>query len=47
VAARNQKIDAQKTTDFKPAGDGLPAIAPGGATPAKKDPLAGSLFGRL
>ena len=47
VAARNQKIDAQKTTDFKPAGDGLPAIAPGGTTPTKKDPLAGSLFGRL
>ena len=45
AAARNQKIDAQKAVDFKPGGDGLPTIAPGGTTPAgKKDPLAGSLF---
>jgi hypothetical protein len=45
VAARNQKIDAQKASDFKPGGDGLPAIAPGGTPPERKDPLAGSLFG--
>jgi hypothetical protein len=45
TAARNQKIDAQKAVDFKPSGDGLPAIASGGGQSDSQDPLSGSLFG--
>jgi hypothetical protein len=46
VAERNKQIDARKTADFKPSGDGLPPIAPGGTQADRQnDPLAGSLFG--
>jgi hypothetical protein len=45
IAARNQQIDAKKSTEFAPKGDGLPTIAAGGTPPENKDPLANSLFG--
>jgi hypothetical protein len=45
IGERNRKIDAQKAVDFKPSGDGLPPIAPGGIPNKQNDPLQGSLFG--
>jgi hypothetical protein len=44
VAERNKQIEAKKTTDFKPSGDGLPPIASGGSVP-ESNPLKDSLFG--
>jgi hypothetical protein len=40
-----KQIDAQKAVDFKPSGDRLPPIAPGGIPNQQNDPLQGSLFG--
>jgi hypothetical protein len=46
IAARNQQIDAKKSTEFAPKGDGLPTIAAGGTPPPthKPNPLAGTFL---
>jgi hypothetical protein len=43
IAARNQNIEARKSSDFNPRGDGLPPINSGGAPP-KNNPLAGTFL---
>jgi hypothetical protein len=45
VQERNRKIDAQRTADFRPGGDGLPALQSSGKPDEITNPLAGSLFG--
>jgi hypothetical protein len=46
VAARNEKIDAQKASDFRPSGDGLPPVN-SGAGSSNNDPLADTFLGTV